>query len=105
MIDQTINITIDHWEKVSGVPDLIAEERVDITFATLKAGDYLINNEILIERKTAEDFVQSLMSGRLFGQCSKLKNSGSVCLMVVEGKPVNTEHKINREAIQGALFR
>jgi Fanconi anemia group M protein len=104
MKNQAISITIDYREKSSGVPDLIAKERVGVSFATLKAGDYCINNEILIERKTAEDFIQSLMSGRLFDQCKKLRGSGYVCLMMVEGNPANTGHEISPEAIQGALL-
>lgn len=104
MIDQSIHFTIDHREKASGVPDLLTKEKVEISHDALKAGDYLVNHEILIERKSAEDFVQSLISARLFDQCSKLRNSGHVCLMIVEGNPMRTNHKISREAIKGALM-
>jgi Fanconi anemia group M protein len=86
------------------VPDLLEMEGSEIIFEALKAGDYLVNHEILIERKSAEDFVQSLLNGRLFDQCNKLRNSGHVCLMIVEGDPNDTQHKMSVEAIQGALL-
>lgn len=99
-----ISITIDHREKASGVPELLAEETTGISFNTLKAGDYLVYEQILIERKTANDFALSMLTGRLFRQCAKLRASSLVCLIIVEGNPLETSHKISTEALQGALL-
>jgi DNA excision repair protein ERCC-4 len=59
---------------------------------------------LLVERKTASDFVQSLISGRLFNQCRKLCESNNTCLIVVEGSPYKTNHDISHEAVRGALL-
>lgn len=99
-----ISITIDYREKASQIPELLAEEETEISFKTLKAGDYLVNDQILIERKTADDFALSMLTGRLFRQCSKMRNTGLVCLIIVEGNPMDTRHKISAEALQGALL-
>ena len=99
-----ITITIDNREKNSGIPDMLATKNVNIIFRQLFVGDYLINDEIVIERKTSEDFVQSIMDGRLFSQCAKLRKSGAVPLIIVEGNPYKTRHKISTEAIKGALL-
>jgi len=99
-----ISITIDHREKFSHVPDLLQEAGIELCYKTMKAGDYLVNDQILIERKTANDFALSMLSGRLFRQCSKLRATGLVCLIIVEGNPLDTLHNISAEALQGALL-
>ncbi len=35
---------------------------MDIELKELKAGDYLINNQILVERKAAEDFFRNVVA-------------------------------------------
>lgn len=78
--------------------------QVTIQWQHLKAGDYYINNEILIERKTATDFVTSIISRRLFHQCSVLVRTHARPLIIVEGDPYATGHKISHQAIHGALI-
>ncbi len=99
-----LSITIDHREKASQIPELLADEAVNLNFKTLKSGDYLVNEQILIERKTANDFALSMLTGRLFRQCGKMRATGLVCLIIVEGNPMDTDHKISTEALQGALL-
>lgn len=97
-------IVADNREKRSGVPNLLAEKDIDVKMAQLSVGDYIINDEIVIERKTKEDFVQSILNRHLFDQCSKLRKTRMIPLIIVEGNPYNTRHSINPEAIRGALL-
>jgi Fanconi anemia group M protein len=99
-----ITITADNREKNSRIPGMLSAKNINVIFRQLFVGDYLINDEIVIERKTSEDFVQSIMDGRLFSQCAKLRKSGAVPLIIVEGNPYNTQHEIRTEAIKGALL-
>lgn len=99
-----IKITCDFRENLSGIPDLLKNKNVDVTFDLLFAGDYIVNGEIIIERKTADDFVQSLISNRIFEQCSKLKNESKRILILVEGNPYATNHKIEEHAIRCAIL-
>ena len=99
-----IIITADYREKPSGIPDLLLQNGVVVNFIQLKVGDYVINNEIVVERKSAEDFVQSLVSGRLFGQCASLSKTCLRPLLLLEGNPYKTAHKIDQQAIKGALL-
>lgn len=99
-----ITITADNREKNSGIPGMLTTKNVNVVFRQLFVGDYLINDEIVIERKTSEDFVQSIIDGRLFSQCAKLRKSGAIPLIVVEGNPFKTRHEIRTEAIKGALL-
>ncbi len=99
-----ITITTDNREKNSGIPNLLQSRFVNVQMAQLSVGDYMINDEIVIERKTKEDFVQSLLDGRLFVQCAKLRKTGMIPLFIVEGNPYKTAHHIAPTAIKGALL-
>ena len=99
-----ISLTADNREKSSGIPALLQNRFVRVQMAQLAAGDYMINDEIVIERKTKEDFVQSLLDGRLFAQCTRLRKTGLVPLFIVEGNPYKTAHHIAPAAIKGALL-
>jgi len=98
-----ITIVADNREKRSGVPGLLAEKDIDVKMAQLSVGDYMINDEIVIERKTKEDFVQSILNKHLFDQCSKLRKTRMIPLIIVKGNPYNTRHSINPEAIRAAI--
>jgi Fanconi anemia group M protein len=97
-------ITCDFRENNSGIPKLLADNKVNISFSSLTAGDYIINDQIIVERKTAEDFIQSIMDNRLFEQCSKLKKDSRRVLILMEGNPYKTEHKIEMRAVKGAIL-
>jgi Fanconi anemia group M protein len=99
-----IKISADHRERQSGIPDLLIERGVDISIDELPASDYLINESILVERKTNDDFVLSLINNRLFNQCSKLKRSLKNLLFIIEGNPYKTTHNISYQAVKGALL-
>ncbi|MCT4588875.1 MAG: helix-hairpin-helix domain-containing protein [Carboxylicivirga sp.] len=97
-------IIFDHREEASALPDLLIKVGFNIKKSTLKCGDYLLENSLLIERKTCNDFALSIIQDRLFKQCLQLKNSPYNSVIMVEGNPYKTNHKIDREAIKGALL-
>jgi DNA excision repair protein ERCC-4 len=101
---QRINIIADYREKSSGIPDLLLKKGADIELRELKSGDYFINRKIMVERKTKEDFVQSLVSNRLFTQCQRMKKNNEYPLLIIEGNPYGTTHRINQRAIKGAIL-
>jgi len=99
-----LRIIADYREFQSGIPTLFLNRKVEVKLENLSAGDYLVNDQILVERKTAEDFVQSIISNRLFYQCEKMKRNSYNHLLIIEGDPFATKHNISREAIKGALL-
>ena len=99
-----IKITCDFRERHSGIPKLLADNKIDISFSSLTAGDYVINDQIIVERKTAEDFIQSIIDNRLFEQCSMLKKESQRVLILIEGNPYKTGHKMDARAIKGAIL-
>jgi Fanconi anemia group M protein len=99
-----LRIIVDYREKASGLVDLLKQANFDIEVKTIKYGDYVINDSITIERKTAHDFIVSIIDGRLFGQVSNLKRHCSSPVLLVEGNPYKTDLDMDPEAIKGALI-
>ena len=99
-----IKITCDFREKPSGIPKLLADNKAFVSFSSLSTGDYVINDQIIVERKTAEDLIQSIINNRLFEQCSKLKKESRRILILIEGNPYKTGHKMEARAIRGAIL-
>lgn len=97
-------IYIDKRENRSGIPTSLKNLNVPVVMKLLKSGDYDINHKLLVERKTKDDFVQSLINKTLFKQCKKLKSCGLAALLILEGNPYKTPHRMKQDAIRGALL-
>jgi len=67
----------------------------------LIVGDYLVSDRVCIERKSAEDFVNSIMDKRLFSQLSALKDNFEKPVLLIEGN--NLYGRLNPNAVRGAL--
>jgi DNA excision repair protein ERCC-4 len=83
-----VRILVDERERKSGIPDLLRRAGATIDFAQLKVGDYVVSPETAIERKTIQDLLNSIYDGRLFIQCSQLKEHYIKPVLIVEGNLV-----------------
>lgn len=101
---KNIRIIADYREEPSGIPGLLRKKRVNVEMEALGSGDYSINGKIMVERKTKEDFVQSLITNRLFSQCQKIKKYNEYPLFIIEGDPYKTRHNISKQAVKGAIL-
>ncbi len=99
-----ITIIADNRERSSGIPQLLISRNIKTKTFQLVVGDYIINDSIVVERKTKTDFIQSIINGRLFAQCEGMKKTGLIPLIIVEGNPFQTARNIKPEAIKGALL-
>jgi Fanconi anemia group M protein len=99
-----LRITVDYRERASGLLELIRERDVFVEVKPLSFGDYIINDSITIERKTARDFLISIIDGRLFTQLSNLKKHCPCPVVLLEGNPCKTDVEIDPAAIKGALI-
>lgn len=100
----SVRIRIDYREKASGLIDLLQGTEFILEVGQVPYGDYIINEAITIERKTARDFLISIIDGRLFNQLSNLKKHCSHPLLLLEGNPYKTDLAFDPLAIQGALL-
>jgi len=99
-----LKITVDYREEASGLIDLLKNEDISIEVKKVPYGDYIINDSITIERKTARDFLVSIIDGRLFNQLSNVKKYCTNPILVVEGNPYKTDLNFDPMAIKGALI-
>ncbi len=99
-----MKVTADYRERPSGIIDLMIQAGIDVTIDKMTYGDYIVNDRVTIERKTATDFLLSLIDGRLFKQVGHLRNNTSRPLLLIEGNPFRTDLNVSRSAIQGALL-
>ena len=99
-----MKVVVDYREKASGIIDLLRCDGVQVEVRKVPYGDYVINNAITMERKTARDFLVSLIDGRLFTQVSNLKKYCIHPVLLIEGNPFKTGFDFDEMAIRGTLI-
>jgi DNA excision repair protein ERCC-4 len=82
---ENLRIVIDERERKSGIPDLLKSVGLNIEMKTLPVGDYIVAPETVVERKSIRDLLSSVFDGRLFDQCSRLKEHFQNPIVLVEG--------------------
>ncbi len=104
-INETVQVVVDDRERPSGViAELEKADQVVLKVEHLSVGDYCVDGAVLIERKTAADFAQSLIDGRLFGQAGRMSSSSLRPAYIIEGTSAEWAGLgVSREALQGAL--
>jgi DNA excision repair protein ERCC-4 len=102
---ERIQVVVDDRERPSGVlTELEKLEGVIIKIEHLSVGDYCIGGTVLFERKTAADFAQSLIDGRLFSQAKRMATSSLRPAYIIEGTGAEwSTLGVSRESLQGAL--
>ena len=98
-----IPIIIDTREKQSLIAANLIEKKANIKYEQLEIGDYLIEDTI-IERKTFQDFVGSIINKRLFAQLKEIKKYPKHFL-ILEGFYYNyNEFNVHENAVRGMLL-
>lgn len=101
-----VTVVIDDRESSSGIAEILQQRHgVEVRIQRLSLGDYLVDDVVLLERKTFPDLVASIKDGRLFGQGCRLAGAPHWAAVVLEGTSRDlTDCDMRREAIQGALI-
>src|SRR5262245_2056249 len=103
-LGQPLHIRVDSRERQSPIPALLAGfPDVAVSFAALPSADYLLSDTVAVERKTASDFVASILDRRLFGQTTRMNVLFPRAILIVEGQLSQVPHSIDMQAIRGAL--
>jgi DNA excision repair protein ERCC-4 len=103
MPDSIHQLAVDHSEGRSALlGSALRSGSFDVRMTRLEVGDYLIDNQVLIERKSVADFAASLVDGRLFPQVARLAHSRCRSLLLIEG-PTASISNVHVHAIEGAL--
>ena len=104
-MENMIHMVIDDREHSNGVVTALSNmKNVDIIIKRLSVGDYQVDDCLLFERKTMEDFSVSVIDGRFFKQMTQLATSRFKGVLILEGSSKNLARVgVRREALQGAL--
>ncbi|MFH1324986.1 MAG: DEAD/DEAH box helicase [Nanoarchaeota archaeon] len=101
---QKIKVIVDHREKASPVIKELIELGAFIILEKLDNADYLLSSRVGIEFKTSEDFVNSLIDGRLLNQLKDIKNKFEKPLVVVEGEQdIYSIRNVHPNSLRGML--
>jgi ERCC4-type nuclease len=95
-------VLVDTRERDIG--KLLESSGVEIILQALEVGDYIISDKVAVERKTAQDFVASIIDPQrnLFRQISDLAKSYDRPVLILEGRDLYSR-QINPNSIRGAM--
>ncbi len=98
-------VYVDHREIRSGVSRILEDGGINVIMQTLEVGDYVPSDRVCIERKTAADFLDSLISGRrdLFRQIADLARTYERPILIIEGGDIYDLRQIHPNAVRGAI--
>ncbi len=101
-----IVIYVDTREQASGIVTRLKDyEDVSLQVKQLEVGDFVLSDNVVVERKTTEDFLSSVTDGRLFNQLTSMASNYDSPLLILEGDPreLFTLRNIHENAIRGIL--
>lgn len=97
-------IVVDDREMSSRVVERLHELGASITVERLEIGDYAIGDRILVERKTVQDFMDTLIERDLFGQIGAMADAVPRPVLIVEGEDdLYGVRNIHPNAVRGTL--
>ncbi|WP_211208386.1 ERCC4 domain-containing protein [Belliella baltica] len=100
-----LEIVIDDREPDAMLEYLLFYKNIIVRKERLLVGDYLIDSELIVERKTPSDFSASIKDGRFFKQAGKLAISKVPACLILEGR--KREYKnlgFSKNAVQAILM-
>ncbi len=95
-----LKILVDSRELRSDVVKHLRDLGASIEVKNLEVADYVLSDRVAVERKTVEDFSESIIEDRLFQQLIKLK-AYQRPILVIEGE--NLYQRIHPNAVRGAI--
>ena len=105
MASESVRIVADDRENTGGViAQLSPHPEVRLEIRRLAAGDFIVEQRFVVERKTLADFARSIIDGRLFKQTTALAQDPRRGILVLEGTGPTDKLGVSREALQGALI-
>ena len=98
--DKPVIIT-DSREGKCSVKDYLENLGAVVKVLPLNVGDFICSERVCVERKTGNDFISSIVDGRLFQQAEELRDNFTKPIILVEGNYY--AGGMNENAIKAAL--
>ncbi|MFX1502808.1 MAG: DEAD/DEAH box helicase [Promethearchaeota archaeon] len=99
---ENFTIICDNRETASSVVRTLSLMGLTLKLEQLQVGDYIISERVGIERKSAQDFNDSIIDGRLFPELNKLRENFLRPILILEGDPF-IQSNISQNALYGAI--
>jgi len=88
-----MKVAVDHRERSSGIIKELHKRELDVEVKELKIADYVMHSKssdgkiqtVGIERKTQNDFLNSIVDNRLISQLIVLKENFDIPILIIEG--------------------
>lgn len=78
-------VVVDTREFNGGkIPAKLWLQGFDVVPMQLEIGDYVVSDEVVLERKTVSDLISSFTDGRLYKQCQNMQEHYSVPVLLIE---------------------
>ncbi|MEN2496020.1 MAG: DNA repair endonuclease XPF [Marteilia pararefringens] len=87
--DKPEAIIVDMREFNCELPIFLHQKNYKIEPITLEVGDYILTDEVCIERKTIPDLIGSINSGRLYNQCVAISHFYKSPILLIEMQSEN----------------
>ena len=101
--EERIKVVVDHREFRSKVVRNLTAKGTYVEPQQLDVGDYVLSSRIGVERKSVDDFLGSLIEGKLFRQIAQLRDAYSRPVLILEGENLLAKRNISHNAIFGSL--
>jgi len=97
-----LKIIVDHRER--GIVNELKELDIDVETKDLKAGDFVLSDKVGVELKTKEDFITSIIDGRLLNQLKLLRENFEIPLLIIQGEEdIYSLRNVYPNAIRGMI--
>ncbi len=101
--DPMVKILVDTRETASSVVRELKKYNCELEIQKLEVGDYIVSDRVAIERKSTDDFIASIMDGRLWTELIDLNSNYEIPILLLEGEPPQSNKRIHLNAILGTL--
>lgn len=81
----------------------LSRRDVAVRSTRMEVGDFQVSDRTAVERKTAPDFVDSIVDNRLFDQLQDLSGQFEHPLLLIEGDDLHSHRDVHPNAVRGAL--
>lgn len=98
-----VKIFVDSREIPSRIPEALRELGAEIATGNLETGDYVLEANLVVERKTAADFCASIVDSRFINQANKMGLNFKKVIWLIEGDIFAVRSQIHPDALDGAL--
>ena len=99
---EQFEIVCDNRETASSVVRNLSLMGINLKLEQLSVGDYIISKRVGIERKSSQDFTDSIKDGRLFKELKDLTGNYDRAILILEEDPFENL-SLSENAIYGAI--